>query len=92
MSRIGKQPIVVPSGVEVKLDSTGRNIDIKGAKGNLTFHWRPEIEVTHCDDDKQICCAIAKDADEIILSSSTPSLSITTSLTLSKVDIFISLF
>ena len=64
MSRIGKQPIVVPSGVEVKLDSTGRNIDIKGAKGNLTFHWRPEIEVTHCDDDKQICCAIAKDADD----------------------------
>ena len=54
MSRIGKQPIAVPSGVEVKLDATGRNIDIKGAKGNLTFHWRPEIEVTHCDDDKQI--------------------------------------
>ena len=48
----------------MKLDSTGRNIDIKGAKGNLTFHWRPEIEVTHCDDDKQICCAIAKDADD----------------------------
>ena len=64
MSRIGKQPIAVPSGVEVKLDATGRNIDIKGAKGNLTFHWRPEIEVTHCDDDKQICCAIAKEADD----------------------------
>jgi large subunit ribosomal protein L6 len=64
MSRIGKQPIAVPSGVEVKLDAVGRNIDIKGANGNLTFHWRPEIEVTHCEDDKQIRCVIAKDADE----------------------------
>ena len=63
MSRIGKQPIAVPAGVEVKLDVSGRNIDIKGAQGNLAFHWRPEIEVTHCEDDKQICCAIAKDAD-----------------------------
>ena len=64
MSRIGKQPIAVPTGVEVKLDATGRNIDIKGAQGNLTFHWRPEIEVTHCEDDKQICCVIANGADD----------------------------
>ncbi len=64
MSRIGKQPIAIPSGVEVKLDSAGRNIDIKGANGNLTFHWRPEIEVTHSDEEKQICCAISKDADD----------------------------
>jgi len=64
MSRIGKQPIAVPTGVEVKIDVTGRNIDVKGARGNLTFHWRPEIEVTHSEDDKQICCVIAKDADK----------------------------
>jgi large subunit ribosomal protein L6 len=64
MSRIGKQPIAVPSGVEVKLDATGRNIDIKGAQGNLTFHWRPEIEVTLGEEDKQICCAISSDADD----------------------------
>jgi large subunit ribosomal protein L6 len=34
MSRIGKQPIVVPSGVEVKL-TEGNNITVKGPKGTL---------------------------------------------------------
>ncbi|GAB3819689.1 50S ribosomal protein L6 [Tessaracoccus terricola] len=33
MSRIGRLPITVPAGVEVKLD--GRNVDVKGPKGNL---------------------------------------------------------
>ena len=34
MSRIGKQPIPVPSGVEVKID--GSTVTVKGAKGELT--------------------------------------------------------
>ena len=34
MSRIGKQPIPVPSGVEVKID--GSTITVKGPKGELT--------------------------------------------------------
>lgn len=34
MSRIGKQPIEVPEGVDVKLD--GQTIDVKGPKGELT--------------------------------------------------------
>ncbi len=33
MSRIGKAPIAVPAGVDVKLD--GRNISVKGPKGTL---------------------------------------------------------
>ena len=33
MSRIGKNPIAIPSGVEVKID--GRLVDVKGPKGNL---------------------------------------------------------
>jgi len=33
MSKIGKQPIKIPTGVDVKLDN--RNIDIKGPKGNM---------------------------------------------------------
>jgi len=38
MSRIGKQPIPVPSGVEVKVD--GQKVSVKGPKGTLedTFH------------------------------------------------------
>ena len=34
MSRIGKQPIPVPSGVDVKLD--GHTLTVKGPKGELT--------------------------------------------------------
>lgn len=34
MSRIGRKPIDVPSGVEVKID--GHNITVKGPKGTLT--------------------------------------------------------
>lgn len=35
MSRIGKQPVVVPAGVEVKID--GQSVAVKGPKGELSF-------------------------------------------------------
>lgn len=35
MSRIGKQPITVPAGVEVKVEA-GNNVTVKGPKGTLT--------------------------------------------------------
>ncbi|MFT0762473.1 50S ribosomal protein L6 [Scrofimicrobium sp. R131] len=34
MSRIGKQPIVIPANVEVKID--GQQVDVKGPKGSMT--------------------------------------------------------
>lgn len=34
MSRIGKKPIVIPAGVEVKID--GNTVSVKGPKGSLT--------------------------------------------------------
>jgi len=34
MSRIGKQPITIPAGVEVKIDGT--TVTVKGAKGELS--------------------------------------------------------
>jgi len=39
MSRIGKKPITVPSGVEVKVD--GQKVTVKGAKGEMS-HTLPE--------------------------------------------------
>lgn len=39
MSRIGKQPVTIPDGVEVKID--GRKLTIKGPKGELS-HEIPE--------------------------------------------------
>ncbi|MBU4285240.1 50S ribosomal protein L6 [Patescibacteria group bacterium] len=43
MSRIGKQPIIIPDGVEVKIDKD--LILVKGEKGELTQKLTSEIEV-----------------------------------------------
>jgi large subunit ribosomal protein L6 len=52
MSRIGKKPIDVPSGVNVTIN--GRDITVQGAKGTLTYAHRPEVSVSLSDDKKQI--------------------------------------
>ena len=41
MSRIGKQPIEVPQGVDVTV--SGQNVKVKGAKGQLTFDAHPDM-------------------------------------------------
>ena len=43
MSRIGKKPIEIPQGVEVKIDK--QKVLIKGPKGELNIEVRPEIKV-----------------------------------------------
>ena len=43
MSRIGKEPIPVPSGVKVEIKGT--HVKVKGGKGTLERDIRPEIEV-----------------------------------------------
>ncbi len=43
MSRIGKQPIPIPKGVEVKL--TGDDISVKGPKGKLERSIHPKVKV-----------------------------------------------
>lgn len=43
MSRIGKKPIQIPEGVEVKIE--GDLIMVKGPKGELKNQIRPEIKV-----------------------------------------------
>ncbi len=44
MSRIGKKPVVIPSGVTAKLD--GQTIAVKGAKGELRFTAPEEVAVS----------------------------------------------
>ena len=60
MSRIGRKPINIPAGVEVKLN--GNEISVKGPKGNLTQSLHPamnvevngsEIIVTRPNDEKE---------------------------------------
>ncbi len=43
MSRIGRKPINIPSGVEIKQE--GQLITVKGPKGTLSRELRPEINV-----------------------------------------------
>ena len=43
MSRIGKKPVIIPAGVDVKLD--GNHITVKGPKGELALNFNPEISV-----------------------------------------------
>jgi len=43
MSRIGRQPIEIPSGVTVEIK--GSDISVSGPKGKLSVSVRPEIEV-----------------------------------------------
>ena len=44
MSRIGKKPIEIPSGVEVKID--GNVITVKGSKGTESVTFRDEVKVS----------------------------------------------
>lgn len=44
MSRIGKKPVVIPSGVTAKVD--GQTIAVKGAKGELTFTAPLEVTIS----------------------------------------------
>ena len=47
MSRIGKKPIEIPAGVEVKIN--GQNISIRGPKGELGILARPEVKIEQKD-------------------------------------------
>ncbi|MBL4591906.1 MAG: 50S ribosomal protein L6 [Phycisphaerales bacterium] len=52
MSRIGKKTVDVPKDAKVAI--SGRTISIDGPKGSLSFDFRPEVEVNHDTDAKQI--------------------------------------
>src|SRR3990167_10052782 len=49
MSKIGKQPIIIPQGVRVNIVDSG--VNVSGPKGELSFNFRPEIKV-EVEDDK----------------------------------------
>src|ERR1700729_1536922 len=48
MSRIGKQPIQIPSGVEVSID--GQQVSVKGPKGTLDLQVAEAIRVARNED------------------------------------------
>ena len=48
MSRVAKNPISIPSGVEIKLDA--RTISVSGAKGKSDFTFPDSVSATHEND------------------------------------------
>jgi len=61
MSRIGRMPVVIPAGVEVKVED-GNLVTVKGPKGSLTQRFSPvmtlkqengEIHVSRPNDEKE---------------------------------------
>ena len=46
MSRIGKHPVAVPAGVEVKIEE-GNCVTVKGPKGTLTQKFAPSMIIEH---------------------------------------------
>ena len=65
MSRIGKQPIKVPSGVKVDHNPQSRTINIEGPKGKLAFNYRPEVIVEFKDN--TFTCSIKESDKELKL-------------------------
>ena len=43
MSRIGKMPVTIPAGVEVKVD--GQTVTVKGPKGELTRTFNDMMDI-----------------------------------------------
>ena len=52
MSRIGKQPVEIPSGVDVKSD--GAHLVVKGPKGQLELDVHPEMDVSVDDGEVRV--------------------------------------
>ncbi len=48
MSRIGKQPVPVPAGIDVVIN--GQNVSVKGPKGTLELDVAAPIEVSRAED------------------------------------------
>ncbi len=60
MSRIGKQPVVVPSGVKVNVD--GQKVTVEGSLGKLEREFRPEISIKYDEDANSV--VVSRDHDD----------------------------
>lgn len=68
MSRVAKQPIKIPSGVEVKLD--GKDVTVKSSKGELHFHVHDEVNVVE-EEGELRCSAVRERQSSIALAGTT---------------------
>ncbi len=59
-SRVAKNPIPIPSGVEIKL--AGQDITVKGKQGEMSLHVHPAVKVVQ--DEQELKVAAANDSRE----------------------------
>lgn len=59
MSRVAKNPVKLPAGVEFKL--AGQELSVKGAKGTLQLTVHTSVEVSHVDGELRF---VAKNGDQ----------------------------
>ena len=52
MSRVAKNPVVLPAGVEIKL--AGQQLSVKGAKGELSFVVPDDVDVKFQDNEIKV--------------------------------------
>ena len=57
MSRLGKKPIELPSGITASVNPGSRHVEIKSSKGTLSLQHHHEIQVSLDDTGKTISCA-----------------------------------
>ncbi len=61
MSRVGKKPISLVKGVDVKI--TGRKVAVKGPKGNLEYEVPEGIQIAHVEN--ELVLSLVKDDKEL---------------------------
>ena len=62
MSRIGKSPIAIPEGVDVKVEN--HTVTVKGPKGTLTNEFLKDVDIT-VEDDKVLVTLVNEKAGNI---------------------------
>jgi large subunit ribosomal protein L6 len=72
MSRIANSPVVLPSGVEVKLD--GQDLTVKGSKGSLALVVNQQVELKQEDKEITFAARNASDKKGVALAGTTRAL------------------
>ena len=62
MSRIGKKPVDIPTGVQVAVSD--RVVSVEGPQGKLQLEHRPEVSVTVDEENKQVVVTRINDERE----------------------------
>jgi len=60
MSRVGKQPVAIPSGVKVNVN--GQTVSVEGSLGKLEREFRSEVTIAIDDESKTV--VVTRDADD----------------------------